>query len=194
MKKDGFTLIELLAVIVILAIIALIAVPIVINIIQETRVSSQERSVELFVDQVEKTIAKENLKRSYNPNYCEIQNNGKVVCYGPNGVVLTTDEEDNALNIDMKGESPTEGIIIIGENNKLDYNFVLGGKNYTNNDNITETAICKLDKETSSKLSISPGTKYECEVKEGTKYNFYVLSFEKGIISLIMDSKQIEIE
>ena len=56
--KKGFTLIELLAVIVILAIISSIAIPIVINIIEDTKVSSLKRSSELYIDAVELTLAK----------------------------------------------------------------------------------------------------------------------------------------
>jgi len=46
MKRKGFTLIELLAVIVILAIIAVIATPIIVGIIEDSRKSAFERSVE----------------------------------------------------------------------------------------------------------------------------------------------------
>ena len=52
--KKGFTLIELLAVIVILAIIALIAVPVVIHIINDSKKSSEEQSVELYMDSIKK--------------------------------------------------------------------------------------------------------------------------------------------
>ena len=56
MKNKGFTLIELLAVIVILAIIALIAVPIVINIINDAKVSSEEESIKLYAKAIENAI------------------------------------------------------------------------------------------------------------------------------------------
>ena len=46
--KKGFTLIELLAVIVILAIIALIATPIVLDIIDSARKSSNERILDFL--------------------------------------------------------------------------------------------------------------------------------------------------
>ena len=49
-KNNGFTLIELLAVIVILAVIALIATPAVLNIIDDARKSSAERSTEALVE------------------------------------------------------------------------------------------------------------------------------------------------
>ena len=55
--KRGFTLIELLAVIVILAIIALIAVPIVINIIEDAKKSSQEESLRQYGKAVENGVA-----------------------------------------------------------------------------------------------------------------------------------------
>lgn len=48
MKKDGFTLIELLAVIVILAIIALVSVPLIVNIVAETKQSAYESSIKMI--------------------------------------------------------------------------------------------------------------------------------------------------
>ena len=57
MKSKGFTLIELLAVIVILAIIALIATPIVLGIIEESRVNSQRVSAQYMIDTVEKAYS-----------------------------------------------------------------------------------------------------------------------------------------
>ncbi len=62
MKKDGFTLIELLAVIVILAIIALIAVPIILNIIGDTKKQSDERSIELYGDAIKNAVADYSIK------------------------------------------------------------------------------------------------------------------------------------
>ena len=57
MKNKGFTLIELLAVIVILAIIALIAVPILLNVIENSRDEANERSIELYADAVKNGLA-----------------------------------------------------------------------------------------------------------------------------------------
>lgn len=56
MKRNGFTLVELLAVIVILAIISLIAVPIVINLINDSKQKSLERSIDLYASAVETAI------------------------------------------------------------------------------------------------------------------------------------------
>ena len=56
MKNKGFTLIELLAVIVILAIIAIIATPVILNIIDDAKKESGERSVELYSSAIKNGI------------------------------------------------------------------------------------------------------------------------------------------
>ena len=60
--KKGFTLIELLAVIVILAVIALIAIPIIMDIIEDSRKGAALRSAEGYVRAVNYKIAQEALK------------------------------------------------------------------------------------------------------------------------------------
>lgn len=100
MKKRGFTLIELLAVIVILAIIALISVPIVINIINDTKTSSEKESVELYIDSVKKAMARKQLeKNNFNPATCEIKEDGNLLC------------DDVEVIVEMKGAKPIKGII-----------------------------------------------------------------------------------
>ena len=81
-KRDsGFTLIELLAVIVILAIISLIAVPIVVNIINDSKKESLQRSVDLYIDAAKQAITKYQMTHpEFNPSTCEIQSNGNLVC------------------------------------------------------------------------------------------------------------------
>ena len=108
--KKGFTLIELLAVIVILAIIALIAVPIVINIINDTKKSSDEQSVELYKDTVEKAIVKENMKVKYEPDVCTIMDTGNIMCKKGNEDIYV-EGTDKTLKIEIKGETPSEGTL-----------------------------------------------------------------------------------
>ena len=64
--KKGFTLIELLSVIVILAIIATIAVPIVLNIVEETRNQVNLRSIENILDSTELYITRNIMKPDIN--------------------------------------------------------------------------------------------------------------------------------
>lgn len=59
MNKKGFTLIELLAIIVILAIIAVITVPIILNIIENSRVGAAQDSAYGYRDAVEKYYVSE---------------------------------------------------------------------------------------------------------------------------------------
>ena len=116
--KKGFTLIELLAVIVILAIIALIATPVVLNIIEDTKGSATLRSTEFYIDAVEQAIIKENMEKTgtFNPNSCEIKENGNLKC-------------DNVeLEISVSGEKPNGGNIefIDGNVSNLEISFLSG--------------------------------------------------------------------
>ena len=98
--KRGFTLIELLAVIVILAIIALIAAPIVVNIINDSKKESIKRSAEMYLDTVEKRVVKENLKRKFDPQYCEGESGEELTCYDGNNNSL------GKIDIEIKNKLP----------------------------------------------------------------------------------------
>ena len=115
MKKRGFTLIELLAVIVILAIISLIAVPIVINIINDAKKSSQEESIKMYAKAIEDGVANYYLKY---PNKSNVN--------------LETLENENLIN--YKGEKIIcettqiyNGKVFLADcsigNNKIDYEY-----------------------------------------------------------------------
>ncbi|MDO4963634.1 MAG: leucine-rich repeat domain-containing protein [bacterium] len=132
MKEKGFTLIELLAVIVILAIIALIAVPIIIDIIEDSKKEALKRSAENYLKAVELAIAKENLKGEFNPNSC-------IITSG------TTKCGDKTLNVTVDGELPESGEI------KLSNGII---------DKTSETFLIYNDKDTltydeNNKLTIS---------------------------------------
>ena len=100
-KRNGFTLIELLAVIVILAIIALIAVPIILNIIGDAKSSSNERSIELYADAVEKSVATYQLNNNEKISGTFTTEDGKTLTSG-----TTT------LKVDYKGKVVCETIEI----------------------------------------------------------------------------------
>ena len=174
MNKEAFTLIELLAVIVILAIISLIAVPIILNIINDSKKSSDEQSVELYLDNVKKAITKKQLNNpNFNPDKCEIQDNGDLKCYENNELIDT-------LQIEMKGKMPNKGKITI-LNNKFNYkNIWFNNKKYY--------AIATLLSDADNNKEISIGDKYSYKVNDKDTFNFYVLSFnEDDTVNLIMD-------
>ena len=116
--NKGFTLIELLAVIVILAIIALIAVPIVVNIINDSKKESLQRSIDLYIDHVQKAITKYQMTHpDFNPKECTIEDK-KLTCDG------------TEIEVEMKGQTPESGTITFNSNNKLYYDVELEGMEY----------------------------------------------------------------
>ena len=119
--NKGFTLIELLAVIVILAIIALIAVPIVVNIINDSKKESLQRSIDLYIDHVQKAITKYQMTHpDFNPKECTIEDK-KLTCDG------------TEIEVEMKGQTPESGTITFNSNNKLYYDVELEGMEYVLN-------------------------------------------------------------
>ena len=189
MKKNGFTLIELLAVIVILAIIALIAVPVVVNIINDSKKESINRSIELYIDHVQKMIAKEQMKDStFNPSECEIKPEGILECKNETKTY-------SPIKIEMKGQMPksgtikfSKGMVIEGINLELDNlyyqvtgdNVIEGTKEKSYSDYITGN-----DSDNDGK--ISPGDEYTYKVNDTDTFTFYVLSIEGDKVNLIMD-------
>ena len=189
MKKNGFTLIELLAVIVILAIIALIATPIVINIINDSKKESINRSIELYIDHVQKMIAKEQMKDpTFNPSKCKI-NEGNLTCDG------------KIIQIEMKGQMPKSGTI------KFSKGMVIEGVNLELHNLYYQVKEDKISEGTKEKVKsysdyitkvsdadhddkVSPGDEYTYEVMDNMEepYTFYVLSIEGDKVNLIMNS------
>ena len=130
MKEKGFTLIELLAVIVILAIIALIAVPIVLNIINESIDSANQRSAELYEKAVLNSVLKEQMDGT------TIIEEGTYIV-DSNGSIC---KEEVCIKVEVDGQRPDEGsTIILGSskenNNQVDRvigaNLVFGSKTVT---------------------------------------------------------------
>ena len=120
--KKGFTLIELLAVIVILAVIALIATPIILGIIEDTRKSSKDESVKLYLDTLKKSIA---IELTTNPSKdiklvkCVIQSDGSTIC------------NNSKINIEIDN-NPLIGGNIILDNGKITSATGFKLKNYDN--------------------------------------------------------------
>ena len=151
----------------ILAIIALIAVPIVLGIVSDSKKESINRSIELYIDHVQKMIAKEQMKDStFNPKECKIGEN-KLIC------------GDTEIEIAMKGEVPESGIIIVN-NSKISYRSVLLNGKYYNN-------VATLLEDADNDGEISIGDKYSYNVNGEDEFNFYVLSIENDKVNLIMD-------
>ena len=68
----GFTLIELLAVIIILAIVALIATPIILNVVDDARISAASSEANMIVSGINNYCATANMKAQMDPDYTDI--------------------------------------------------------------------------------------------------------------------------
>ena len=130
--KKGFTLIELLAVIVILAVIALIAVPIVLNIVEDSKKNSAKESAKLYVDGLNISITSKLMTSNTNFSQCFVTN-GTLLCDG------------KIVDYEVNGQKPTSGYI--SYNNGVVSEYVLCIMNYKvskvgNNTTIEKTNEC----------------------------------------------------
>ena len=100
-KKNGFTLIELLAIIVILAIIAVITVPIILNIIENSKVGAATDSAYGYKDAINKWyVSKLQDDNNYTLNGDYTIINGKL----------------NNMEIPLSGDKPTNGTLTYSNN------------------------------------------------------------------------------
>ncbi len=127
MKEKGFTLIELLAAIVVLAINTLIAVPMGSNTIENSKKEVASSSTYSYISEVEMNLASYMLKHS-------------GVSYATGKYTVTTLQND--LNLELRGDKPTEGNVCIGSDGTVikasikinDYVVSYDGKNATTTD------------------------------------------------------------
>ena len=130
-KKNAFTLIELLAIIVILAIIAVITVPIILNIIENSKKGAVTDSAYGFKDAVNKYYLSE---LSKNPDLAKLNGEYTVT----NGKLTKTGTSEE-INVETEGTKPTSGTLTY-ENNVLKSGcIVMEGYAVTFNGNETST-------------------------------------------------------
>lgn len=147
--KRGFTLIELLAVIVILAVIALIAVPAVLNVIEDSKRSSAERTADNYRKTIETTIVNEISKGNSvaNKSYLVLED-GNICNDG-----TTSCSDDKKIKIDMDGNKPSSGRVTISNGKVVsmmellinDYKVSYGSNSYETNDKTKTMLYGDLD-------------------------------------------------
>ena len=159
--SKGFTLIELLAVIVILAIIALIATPIVLDIID----SAKQSSVEATMKNIEKTALLE-----YSDLALTNEEKEEIIynCYDGkctyNGKVLN-----------VKGDMPDRGKIIVNEYGATFENIIIKGYNCIKNNNKFKCNNTGLTKVNGTNILINNN-----KITEIENYRIYGNSIQNG--------------
>ena len=109
-KRNGFTLIELLAIIVILAIIAVITVPIILNIIDNSKRGAAIDSAYGYRDAINKWY----VSKMLDDNSYVIEDGEHDINYFVN------------LGVDVSGEKPSDGWVMIESDNVTDFSVKIG--------------------------------------------------------------------
>jgi len=179
LKNKAFTLIELLAVIVILAIIALIAVPIILNIIDDSKKSGDKRSIELYAQALKNAIGNYQVKNPQDKDITlekikdDIEYKGnKVECnitqINKDGTIYLSDCKINGKQVEYTyGKEQKEENKIIGKAATME-NKTLSGIVPTGN--------------------FEPGDEYIINVDGTNEYHFYVLNAKEDKVSLMMSN------
>ena len=188
--KKGFTLIELLAVIIVLAIIALIATPIILNIIDSSRESSNSISINNYIKAIENSIA---LKEMHN----EIILDGTYEITLDGNICLSEYKDSfcsDILKIEIDGTRPTSGYIKIkGKrvDNFYDVKFQDfyvsmdedGNLVFKNTlDKACELVVVSTSTSYNSSNLLSIGSKINCQGE-----NFYVIEYDELSVTMLTE-------
>ena len=187
-NKRGFTLIELLAVIVVLAIIVLIATPIVMNTIKSAKKGAAERTAENYISGVETAVATSKLDSDGVPDGAYI--------IDENGNLLVSSLSDGKLTIEMNGNKPTGGTIIISNGQvTTDSIMTVGEYDVIYNPTLKKYEAQKLYKGVLCTKSngvnldnLVAGNEFTCELGDNDSKVFYVLETNGDRVSLIMNA------
>ena len=107
--KKGFTLIELLAVILILGIVVVIAVPVIGNIVEDSRKKAAEVTANTYLDALTNQVV------------------SKMLDFDGNNDIKDGTYDISELKVKIKGEKPTEGTVTIEKGKIKIANLVVDG-------------------------------------------------------------------
>ena len=122
-NKSGFTLVELLAVIVVLLILSLITIPIIVNVVKKTRMSSAKNSAMSYLSSVENYMVYREINTSMYPEVIEpgsLYQISETAYSIPDGKTVVEGKNMNSiLGNSIKGEKPTQGIIELDDKTRV---------------------------------------------------------------------------
>ena len=181
-KKKAFTLVEVIVIIMIIGIIALIVTPIFLNVIGDSKKEAFIKSAEFYLDAVENSIMVDKLDNNMiDDGTYPIMNDGNV-CIGN----LEENVCDNrVLYVDASGRRPSKGYVTISGTDVIDTQMTIDNTKIVSktpeilviweplavpvtNNNVTDGNVPNGE--------FSIGDEYIVEVKENTKYHFYIVS------------------
>lgn len=189
----GFTLIELLAVITIIGILMFVGIPAITKIIFNSRKKTVSISAAQYVSEVNKEI------KSHEIGVGEVDDGKYSIMKNGNVCLVTYDKDSDqcsgqALEIEMEGKQIPSGgeIEIFGKqvvqikNVEVDSFYV----NSYNRENYVATlepveikpVLCR----TKGDINYDIGTLYTCEVADGEKHDFRILSTQGDTYNLMM--------
>ena len=186
-RKKAFTLIELLAIIVILAIIAVITVPIILNIIDNSKKGAATDSAYGYKDAVNKAYIQE-LAKPNNENLklngiYTVQNDGTLVpatgyTFGVTGY--------NSLPVSLSGDKPSSGSLTYSNNVLTSGCLVIGDYAITFDGNETSTAKGDCSSNSGSSSS-EQGNSGSGQSGNQTPTNPYLTTFDGDYTYLYYD-------
>lgn len=106
--KKGFTMVELLAVIIVLAILSLVAIPKLLKVVDTSKEASAENSTKGYIHSLEEKLIAD-------------QFDAPLI---KNGAYYIDDEK--ILNMNTKGELPTEGWVVIKDGEVTEAELLFG--------------------------------------------------------------------
>lgn len=160
--KKGFTLIELLAVIIILGIIALITTPMILDIIETSKMKSAKSSALGYIDTLEKQITVNELTTDSQKIKDNIYDNFQ--------------ELSETYGVNVKGTIPTTGWIKIKNNQVVDYSLLID--EYVVNSDGTTIKNGQINEKPIRTYYVGDLVSIENE-------NFYVINDNDNVLTLI---------
>lgn len=192
LNEKGFTLIELLAVITIMAILLLVGIPAISSTIFKSRKNTVETSVKSYANEVNKEILSHEIANSVvEDGTYSIMKNGNIclATYDPGSDSCP----GQILEVQMEGSLPEGGQVeifnkkVVAVYNVVINNFYVNSENNSSYVASTEPeevkkTLCRTTGDTNYDL----GTLYTCEVAEGVKYDFRILSTNGDTVNMLM--------
>ncbi len=180
--NKGFTLIELLAVLVLIAVLASITSLSIDSSVRKHR----NRLSDIQINKIEKAAEAYYLKEGIN----SLDYNRDIIktCVSTHYLIENDYIKDDEINNLKDSKKITGSVKIIYDSNEYTYEYQ--EKACSNKD---MGIVCEGATKTTKTTGNIPqgnyliGDEYICEVVEGTKYHFFILSVEEESINLIMD-------